>query len=85
MKERVFDQMLRARSREFGTRQQIALQAVDAIGIGRVAAEPVDERQHHAIELAAERMVGIAADLLEERGRGGDDLVHQELVGAIEF
>jgi hypothetical protein len=55
------------------------------LGIGRIAAEPVDERQHHAIELAAERMLGIVADLFEERGRGRDDLVHQEFVGAIEF
>ena len=70
---------------EFGTRQQIALQSVDAIGKGRIAAEPVDERQQHAIELAAERMLRIVAHFLEERGRGRHDLVHQKLVGAIEL
>ena len=30
-------------------------------------------------------MLRIVADLVEERGRGRDDLVHQELVGAIEL
>ena len=86
-----FDERSRVRpdvSREFaelGTRQQVAPQSVEAAGIARVAAEPVDERQHHAIELATERMVGIVANLFEERGRGRDDPVHQELVGAIEF
>ena len=55
------------------------------LGVGRIAAEPVDERQHHAIELAAKRMFGIVADFLEERGRRRHDLVHQKLVGAIEL
>jgi hypothetical protein len=53
--------------------------------IGRIGAEAIDEGQHHAIELAAKRMRGIAADFLEERACGGHDLVHQKLVGAIEF
>ena len=70
---------------EFGPRQQIALQAVDAAGIVRIAAEPVDERQHHAIELAAERMFWIVADFVEEGGRRRHDLVHQKPVGAIEL
>ena len=48
-------------------------------------AEPVDERQQHAVELAAERMLRIVAHFLEEIRRGGDDPVHQEFVGAIEF
>jgi hypothetical protein len=30
-------------------------------------------------------MLWIAANLVEERGGGRDDLVHQEFVGAIEF
>jgi len=70
---------------EFGARQQIALQSVDAVGEGLIAAEPVDERQQHAVELVAEWMLRVVFHFLEERGRGCDDPVYQELVGTIQL
>src|SRR3954451_5672023 len=68
---------------EFGTSQQVAFQRVDAIAIAAIAAEPVDERQHHAIEFVTEWMAWIGADLFKERGGGRNDLVHQVFVGPI--
>src|SRR5882757_10569344 len=70
---------------EFGPRQQTALKSIDAIGKSLIAAEPVHERQQHAIEFGAERMLRILVHFLEKRRRRGDDPVYEEFVGPIEF
>ena len=54
---------------KLGARQQVALQPVETIGKVLIAAEPVHERQYHAIKFATERMLGIVANFLEKRGR----------------
>jgi len=70
---------------ELGAHQQIALEALDALGIVLVGREAIDEGQHHTIELAAEGMFGILTDFLKKRAGGGDDLVQEEFVGAVKI
>ena len=70
---------------ELGPRQQILLQAVEPAGVIRVGRHAIDKRQHHAIELATERMVRIGAHLVEECLGRGHDLLHQECIGAVEL
>ena len=51
--------------------------------IGRMA-QSFDEAPHKAVELAAQRMIGIAPRFLDERRRRGHDLAQEICVGAIE-
>src|SRR5438552_1251647 len=55
---------------EFGPRQKIMLQRVEPFGKLRLALEPIDERQHQAIEFAAERLIWISPHFVEKRRRG---------------
>src|SRR3954471_11432322 len=70
---------------KLGTREEIALQSVYPMSIAGIAAEPVDKRQNHPIELAPERMFGIVPDLLEESRRRCHDLVNEKFVRLIKF
>src|SRR5258707_8540656 len=61
------------------------LQRVEPFGKLRLALEPTDERQHQAIEFAAERMIRISPYLVEKRGRGSRDFLHQIGICAVEL
>ncbi len=61
------------------------LQRVEPFGKLRLALEPTDERQHQAIEFAAERMIRISPYLVEKRSRGSRDFLHQIGICAVEL
>src|SRR5256886_703808 len=70
---------------ECGPRQKIMLQRVEPFGKLRLALEPIDERQHQAIEFAAERMIWISPHFVEKRRRGSRDFLHQVGICAVEL
>src|SRR5258705_13678106 len=61
------------------------LQRVEPFGKLRLVLEPIDERQHQAIEFAAERMIWIRPHFVEKRGRGSRDFLHQVGICAVEL
>src|SRR6266478_5287706 len=61
------------------------LERVEPFGKLWLALKPIDERQHQVIEFAAERMIRISPYLVEKRGRGSREFLHQIGICAVEF